>query len=53
LHQQAPFAVNFFLTDNHAAGNIYESSLSLPCSTSITNSQLAAVADAVKAFYRN
>jgi perosamine synthetase len=52
LHQQAPFTGNFLATRNHAAGKIYESSLSLPCSTSITDPQLEAVADAVKAFYR-
>lgn len=52
LHLQVPFRACTYIGEKKVAETTYESSLSLPCSTSITDVELQAVADAVKAFYR-
>ena len=53
MNQLQMFKDDLYVTENDNAAKIYDSCISIPCSSDITNEDLKTVVEKIKTFYSN
>jgi len=53
MNQLEMFKKDIYITNTNIAATVYDTSISIPSSTGITNKQLQTVVETIKAFYKN
>jgi len=53
MNQLEMFKKDIYITNTNVAATVYDTSISIPSSTGITNKQLQTVVETIKAFYKN
>ena len=53
MNQLEMFKKNIYITNANVSATVYDTSISIPSSTGITNKQLQTVVETIKAFYKN